>query len=71
MKEMSIRTGVAFQVWVERLREGTEGATAAEYALLVALISVAIIVAVRTLGSTIADLFNQTSTALSSVTAGG
>ena len=47
------------------------GATAIEYGLIAALIAVAIIVAVRTLGSTIADVFDKTSTTLSSATAAG
>ncbi len=71
MKELSMRTAATVQAWAVALRNSREGATAAEYALLVALISVAIIVAVKTLGSTIAGVFNKTSTTLSSATAAG
>lgn len=49
MKELSMRTAATVQAWAVALRNRSEGATAAEYALLVALISVAIIVAVKTL----------------------
>lgn len=71
MKELSMRTAATVQAWAVALRNRDDGATAAEYALLVALIAVAIIVAVRTLGSTIADVFDKTSTTLSSATAAG
>ena len=39
-------------------RDEDEGATAVEYGLMVALIAVAIIVAVRLLGTNLSDLFN-------------
>ena len=40
-------------------RDEEEGATAVEYGLMVALIAVAIIVAVRLLGTNLTDLFNS------------
>lgn len=49
---------------VERLRRDERGLEAVEYALIAALIAVAIIVAVRTLGLTIAGIFNQINTAI-------
>lgn len=42
------------------------GATAVEYALMVALIAVVIIVAVTTLGQNASDSFDQTATAIGS-----
>ena len=68
MKELSIRSAAAVQAWAVSLKDRTEGATAAEYALLVALIAVAIIVAVRFLGSSIASVFNKTGSTLSGAT---
>jgi pilus assembly protein Flp/PilA len=43
---------------------GDEGATAVEYGIMVALIAVAIIVIVATLGDTIAGFFTDTNTTL-------
>ena len=68
MKDLSIRSAAAVQAWAVALRNRTEGATAAEYALLVALIAVAIIVAVRFLGTSIAGVFNRTGETLSGAT---
>lgn len=41
-----------------------EGATAVEYALMVALIAVVIIVAVKTLGTAVSDKFDVVGTAV-------
>ncbi|MEZ5232299.1 MAG: Flp family type IVb pilin [Acidimicrobiia bacterium] len=68
MKDLTIRSTAAVQAWAATLKTRTEGATAAEYALLVALIAVAIIVAVRFLGSSIASVFNKTGETLSTAT---
>ena len=68
MKDLSIRSAAAVQAWAVSLRNRTEGATAAEYALLVALIAVAIIVAVTLLGKSIAGVFTKTGDTLSGAT---
>ncbi len=68
MKDLTIRSTAAVQAWVATLKTRTEGATAAEYALLVALIAVAIIVAVRVLGQSIAGVFEKTSSTLGGAT---
>ena len=68
MKDLSVRSAVAVQAWVVALKRRTEGATAAEYALLVALIAVAIIVAVTVLGKSIATVFSKTGSSLNSAT---
>ena len=68
MKDLSIRSAAAIQAWAVTVKNRTDGATAAEYALLVALIAVAIIVAVRFLGSSIASVFNKTGSTLSDST---
>lgn len=68
MKDLSIRSAAAVQAWAVSLKNRTEGATAAEYALLVALIAVAIIVAVRFLGTSISSVFNKTGSTLSQAT---
>jgi pilus assembly protein Flp/PilA len=68
MKDLTVRTTAAVQAWAVALKDRTEGATAAEYALLVALIAVAIIVAVRFLGTSISSVFNKTGQTLSSST---
>jgi len=65
MNDLSIRGAAAIQAWMVALKEREDGATAAEYALLVALIAVAIIVAVRFLGTSISGIFNKTGSALS------
>lgn len=65
MKDLTIRSTAAVQAWAVALKNRTEGATAAEYALLVALIAVAIIVAVRFLGTSISGIFNKTGGTLS------
>ena len=66
MKDLSVRSAVAVQAWVVALKRRSEGATAAEYALLVALIAVAIIVAVTALGQSIAGVFSRTGSTLNS-----
>lgn len=47
------------KIWREE-----EGATAVEYALMVALIAVAIIVAVRSLGTSVSEKFDVVATAV-------
>lgn len=47
--------------FVNRLRKDEEGATAIEYGLLAALIAVAIITAVTTLGTNVAATFDEVS----------
>lgn len=54
---------VKFQVKVAALRS-ERGATAVEYGLMVALIAVAIIFAVTTLGTQLSALFDQVTAAL-------
>ena len=49
---------------VRRLAHDTEGATMVEYALLVALIAVVVIVAVQTLGNNASTTLNNTATAI-------
>ncbi|MFN0027240.1 MAG: Flp family type IVb pilin [Acidimicrobiales bacterium] len=66
MKDLAIRSTAAVQAWAVALKNRTEGATAAEYALLVALIAVAIIVAVRVLGESISGVFTRTGNTLNS-----
>jgi len=65
MKNMSMRGAAAVQAWMVALRDRNEGATAAEYALLVALIAVAIITAVKFLGTSISGVFTKTGSTLS------
>ena len=45
--------------WFKKLIKSEEGATAVEYALIAALIAVAIIFAASTLGTEIANLFDR------------
>lgn len=66
MSDLKLRSAAALHAWVLSLRDRTEGATAAEYALLVALIAVAIIVAVRFLGEQITGVFERTGSTLNS-----
>jgi pilus assembly protein Flp/PilA len=47
-----------------KLRNHEGGATAVEYALMVALIAVVIIVAVKLLGTNLSTLFNKTATSI-------
>jgi pilus assembly protein Flp/PilA len=68
MKDLSIRTAAAVQAWAVTVMNRTEGATAAEYALLVALIAVAIIAAVKVLGNSISGVFTKTGSTLSQAT---
>ena len=48
---------IAFQLFMTAPRKDDKGATAVEYGLMVALIAVAIILAVTTLGTKLSDLF--------------
>jgi len=50
--------------WYIAVRYGEKGATAVEYALIVALIAVVIIAAVTLLGAKIANIFNNVVNAL-------
>ncbi len=52
---------------IARFEHDDEGATAVEYGLMVALIAVAIIVAVTTLGSNLSGLFNRVATDIGNV----
>jgi pilus assembly protein Flp/PilA len=52
-------------IWAAFLEDDT-GATAIEYGLIAALISVVIITAVTTVGTSLSSTFNNVSTALSS-----
>ncbi len=51
---------------IQRFKSDEDGATAIEYGLIAALIAVAIIAAVRTLGTTLSGTFNSVSTELES-----
>jgi pilus assembly protein Flp/PilA len=53
-------------LWVRSRLDPEEGATAVEYALMVALIAVVIIVAVTFLGTATSDKFQQVGDAVSS-----
>lgn len=53
---------------VQTLRSKDDGATAVEYALIVGLIAVVIIVAVAFLGDTISGIFNDVGSEISSRT---
>jgi pilus assembly protein Flp/PilA len=68
MKDFQIRMSAAAVGWAAALKNRTDGATAAEYALLVALIAVAIIAAVSFLGSSITGVFDKTGSTLSGAT---
>ncbi len=50
---------IAFQLFMLAPRKDDKGATAVEYGLMVALIAVAIIAAVRLLGTNLTTLFNS------------
>lgn len=51
---------------IQRFKSDEDGATAIEYGLIAALISVAIIAAVRSVGGTLSDTFTEVNTELSS-----
>jgi pilus assembly protein Flp/PilA len=50
--------------YIAKIRKSDEGATAVEYGLMVALIAVAIILAVTTLGTNLATLFTNVAGAI-------
>ncbi len=50
---------------IQRFKSDEDGATAIEYGLIAALIAVAIIAAVRTLGTTLSGTFDSVSTEIS------
>ena len=52
----------------KKFTTNTEGATAIEYGLIVALIALVIIGAATTLGTSISDLFNDTTNAVEDAT---
>ena len=69
LREFGLRLGVAAQHGLDRLSHRLDsseerGASAVEYALLVALIAVIIIVAVRALGGAMNDKFTQVASAV-------
>jgi Flp pilus assembly pilin Flp len=68
MKDLGIRLTVAAKVLASRASNRQEGATAAEYALLVALIAVFIIGAVTLFGGKISGIFSDSTTKLGGVT---
>jgi pilus assembly protein Flp/PilA len=49
---------------IRKLRKNDEGATAIEYALIAALISVAAILAMQALGTSLSNMFGGVSTSL-------
>jgi len=53
---------------IKRLIQGDEGATAVEYAILVALIAVVILLGLRTLGTTLGTVIGSVDTSISSTT---
>ena len=71
MNDLSIRVAASFKTMVTRVQTWQEGATAAEYALLVALIAVAIIGGATLLGDNIKGAFEQTATHISDKTNAG
>lgn len=52
------------QEWIKNLISKEDGVTAIEYGLIAALIAVAIIVAVRAVGTDLVTIFNNIATAL-------
>ena len=64
MKDLSVRSAVVVQAWVVALKRRTEGATAAEYALLVALIAIVAVGAVTAAGTQVSNIFGQIATAI-------
>jgi pilus assembly protein Flp/PilA len=71
MNDLSIRVAASYKTMVTRVKVWQEGATAAEYALLVALIAVAIIGGATLLGDNIKGAFEDTATHISDKTAEG
>ncbi|MFA9428632.1 Flp family type IVb pilin [Egicoccus sp. AB-alg2] len=57
-QDLFIKLAVARNNFVARTRDGVEGATAVEYGLMVALIAVAIIGAVRLIGTNLDTMFD-------------
>jgi len=62
MKKLGEKLGEKFLKWYLAVRYNEKGATAVEYAIMVALIAVVIIVAVTTLGQNIRDMFSNVAT---------
>lgn len=57
MLKMYVTLQTLFIAGVDRLKDGERGATATEYALLIALIAVVIVVGVSFFGSALSDFF--------------
>lgn len=57
-----LKLAAKVNLWVARLRDEEEGATAVEYALMVALIAVVIIAAVTLIGSEAEETFSNVAT---------
>lgn len=57
MLKLYVTMQTLFTAGVDRLKDGERGATATEYALLIALIAVAIVVAVGAFGTALSDFF--------------
>lgn len=55
---------------IDQLRKSEKGATAIEYGLIAALISVAAIAAMTTLGESLSTMFNAVSVELTNATSG-
>lgn len=61
MHDLQLRIWVRLHAWSRALRSASDGATAAEYALLISLIAVAIIAAVAIFGVQLRNFFSSTS----------
>lgn len=57
--------------FIKKIRSNEEGATAIEYGLIAALIAVAAITAMQSLGNNLSTTFNKVSTNMTSTTTGG
>jgi pilus assembly protein Flp/PilA len=64
MSEFMMQKYLEINTWIESLKR-EEGQTLAEYALLLALIAIVVIVAVTALGERIGTVFEQITAALS------
>jgi pilus assembly protein Flp/PilA len=61
---MKMKLILKTQEWIKNLISKEDGVTAIEYGLIAALIAVAIIVAVRAVGTDLVTIFNNIATAL-------
>jgi pilus assembly protein Flp/PilA len=65
MSDLTLRMWVTGQQWLAAaLRRGERGQGMAEYALVIALVSIAAILILGTLGGNISNVFNRVSTRL-------